>query len=126
MHGRVWVFRSWLDNGCLQDLSRDGDASVSTSLLPLWLEAGMPERRDQILAEVEARWTSRDLQCWDDFWRDDFLLPYDEHAPLQEGREDAQAEVIEEDALRVMVIKQTPKWALSKLAPIRSAMSSRP
>jgi hypothetical protein len=89
--------KPWLDNGCLQDLSRDGDASVSTSLLPLWLEAGMPERRDQILAEVEARWNSGELECWDDFWRDDFLLPYDEHAPLQEGREDAQAEILEED-----------------------------
>ena len=90
--------KPWVDTGCLQDLSRDGDASISSSLLPLWLEARMPERRDQILAEVDALWNSGALRCWDDFWRDDFLLPYDEHPGEREGMEDAETEVVAEAA----------------------------
>ena len=82
--------KPWTDTGCLQDLSHEGDALISTTLLPLWLEACMPERRQRILDEIEARWKFGDLTCWDDFWRDDFLETYDEHEPFTEGREDAK------------------------------------
>ena len=84
--------RGYIQDGCLNPLQDDGDIQLASELFPVWMECEMPRRRQELIAEVEARWAPGEYTCWDDFWSDGFLLTYDAHEGIHEGMEGAPDE----------------------------------
>ena len=78
----------WVQNACLNALDGSEDGLIGRDLLPLWLQLGMPNIREQLREEISSEVQAGRLHS---FWQcEDLLDPYDGHPGVLEGMEDAE------------------------------------
>ena len=87
--------QEWVQNGITNALDGSQDGDLRSDLQSLWQVLRMPVLRDQIRAEIADEVAAGRLHAWSQY--PDLLEPYDEHAPLEEGWEDADREIGVED-----------------------------
>jgi len=87
--------QEWVQNGITNALDGSQDGDLRSDLQSLWQALRMPVLRDQIRAEIADEVAAGRLHAWSQY--PDLLEPYDEHAPLEEGWEDADREIGVED-----------------------------
>ena len=89
--------RGYIQDGYLNALDETGDMQLRSELLPVWLEAKMPQRRQELIREVEHKWDTGEYSSWKDFWKEGFLLQYDDHDGIVEGLEGAPEEYVDDE-----------------------------
>ena len=83
--------KEWVQNACLNALDGSEDGQIAKDLVPLWVELGMSDLRDQLRNEIRDEVRARRLHS---FWQfPELLEPYDDHEGLREGMEGAEIEV---------------------------------
>ena len=81
-------------HGITNALDGTDDGDLGSQVAHLWIELEMPERRDQLLLDVDQAVANGDISSFSQY--QSFLLSYDEHEPLPEGYNAAAVYVYDE------------------------------
>jgi hypothetical protein len=77
-----------VENGITNKLDGSDDEFLSSMIRSIWFEIKMPEEREKIMADILEGHEQGDFKSMDDYY-ERLHEDYDDHAPLEEGKEGA-------------------------------------
>ena len=84
--------QEYVQNAIMNSLDGSEDIEIRADLQNVWRELRMPERRAQILREIDDEFSSGALHTWSQY--PDLLEPYDDHDPIPEGEEGFEVQLL--------------------------------